>query len=90
MQLVVRYTLESDPNKTDLEAWLSDQHEVVSLIGSSISYDIKSRVYVEATRDLPAYSRYTIILSGKDSKALVVVIVPRGRDGYRIDSINPL
>lgn len=90
MQLVVRYALDSDPNKTSLESWLSSQHEVVSLVGSSFSFEIRSRVSVEATSDLPGYSRYTVVLSGKERKALVVVMAPQGRGGYRIDSISPL
>ena len=90
MQLVVRYSIESDPNTPGLESWLSNQHEVISLVGSNASSHIKNLVTVHATPNQPAYSRYVVILSGKDSKALVVVTTSEEGGGFRIDSIKPL
>lgn len=90
MQVVVKHVAESDSELPKIESWLSEQHEVLTLVGSSISYDLKSRVSVEETPEKPAFSRYSMILSGKDGKALVVVVVPQGHGEYRITSIKPL
>jgi hypothetical protein len=90
MQLVVRSMLESDPKKTDLESWLLNQREVVSIVGSRATSHVESRVSVAKTPDQLAYSRYSIVLSGTNGEALVVVIALDGRGGYRIDSIKPL
>ena len=90
MHFAIKYTLESDPNKAGLERWLSNQHEVASLVGSDISYVVKSRVSVEETPDAPEYNRYTMLLSGNDRKVRVVVIALPRRGEYRIESIRPL
>ena len=90
MQLAVRYWIESDPNTPALKSWLLSQHEVISLVGNNASPHIKNLVTVDATSSQPGYSRYVVILSGKDSKARVVVTMSEDGDGFRIDSIKPL
>lgn len=85
-QALVKYKLDNDPKREEVEAWLFSKVEIASLVGERKVVKLNEKTHVYASSEIPAYERYTFHIIGSKGAVLVSVLVRPGKN-YELDRL---
>ena len=89
-QVGVFLTLRTDENVAKLKAWLSTHPDIVQSVGEEMDVYLKNRTAVEQIAGKPRFVRYTLLLTGSEGKARIVIEAYDDADKCIIVSLKPM